>query len=103
MVMEINNTLNKLDHYLNRLGAEQNAGLSDRQVTEKSVALRSGTDTVSISSAGLKALAADAALEAPEIRQDKVDAIKAALSDGSYKMDSKAIAAGLVSAAKELL
>lgn len=96
--MEIKNTLNRLDPYLNRLETEKGDG---RAAAEQATASPAG-DTVNIKSPGLKSAIEQAATAAPDMREGKVAAIKASLADGSYNIDSKAIAAKLVEAGNEL-
>lgn len=96
--MEIKNTMNRLDPYLNRLEVEKEKA----RAAEKSGAAPAAGDTVQINSTGLKATVAAAAMAAPDTRDDKIAAIKASLADGSYQIDNKAIAAKLVQEAGDL-
>lgn len=62
------------------------------------------SDKVSVSEEGvLRTEAYRAAMSAPEVRQDKVDAIKARIADGGYQTDSRRIAAAMVSQEAEML
>jgi len=54
-------------------------------------------DEVSISSEAKAIAAANAAVaSAPEIRADRVDAIRAAIANGTYSIDSRALARAMV-------
>ncbi len=96
--MEIKNTLNKLDPYINRAETEKGA---QRPAADASGSAAPAGDTVSFKSQTLKAAVTDAAQSAPDVRQSKVDAIKASIADGSYQIDSKAIAGKMLQAARE--
>lgn len=96
--MEIKNTMNRLDPYLNRLDTEQ---AEARVAAGKTGVAAPAGDTVQIKSAGLKSAIEQAAMSAPDIREDKVAAIKASLADGSYQVDEKKIASKLVDSARE--
>lgn len=96
--MEIKNNMNRLDPYLNRLQVEKG---EVRAASDKAVAAASG-DTVQIKSPGLKAAIEEAALNAPDIRESKVAALKASLADGTYQIDNSAIAGKLLQEASEL-
>lgn len=96
--MEIKNNMNRLDPYLNRLQAEKGEG---RAAAEKT-ASAAGGDTVQIHSAGLKAAIEGAAASAPDLRADRITALKASLSEGSYQIDNRAIAEKLLQEAGDL-
>lgn len=93
--MEIKNTAPQLDSYRAQL-----------EKTEKDAAARTAKtagntppqgDRVSLSSeARLRTEAYSAAMATPEIRQSKVDAIKAKVDSGEYRADSHAIAEKLL-------
>jgi negative regulator of flagellin synthesis FlgM len=54
-------------------------------------------DMVSISDTGRSITAARKAVAAaPDVREDRVSALKAAIADGSYSVDSRALAAKLL-------
>jgi negative regulator of flagellin synthesis FlgM len=54
-------------------------------------------DKVSVSAdAMLRTAALSTALNTPDVRQDKIDALKQQISDGTYKIDSEKIAAKLL-------
>lgn len=56
-----------------------------------------GQDNISVSPrARVMSLATRAVRDAPDVRADKVAALKAAIADGSYRSDSRAIAARLL-------
>ena len=95
--MEIKNTMNRLDPYLNRLEAKKDEA---RIAADKS-SVAAG-DTVQIKSPGLKAAIEEAAMAAPDMRADKVADIKARIANGTYQIDEEAIAAKLVESAREL-
>lgn len=96
--MEIKNNINNLEPYLNRMDLEKarNAGVraasTDTQVSQAA----EGGDRVSLSTSALKSVVVEAAQSAPDIRQDKVDAIKARLNSGEYQIDSNDIALKLL-------
>lgn len=62
------------------------------------------SDKVTLSAEGtLHTEAYRTAMNAPEVRQDKVDAIKAQIENGTYAIDSTKIAAGLINQESSLL
>lgn len=96
--MEIKNTIGQINPYQAQLDRAQHPG-------EKGKAAKSGDtaesarkgDTVTLSSgAKLRAEADAAAASAPDIRQDKIDAIKARIEAGEYSVDSRRIASRLL-------
>ncbi len=96
--MEIKNNLNRLDPYLNRAeldGQAAQAQKSGMKLNFGSLAAQEG-DKVSLSSTALKEVVTAEAMRAPDIRQDKVNAVKAALSSGGYNIDSRDIASKLL-------
>lgn len=95
--MEIKNTMNRLDPYLNRLELDKEKARAEARAGKTAAG-----DTVQISSPGLKASVEAAASAAPDVRAERVAAIKAALADGSYQIDNRAIAERLVQEAGEL-
>jgi negative regulator of flagellin synthesis FlgM len=61
-------------------------------------------DTVTVSEeALLRTEAYHAALNAPDVRQDKVAALKARVESGAYVIDSRRIAADLLNSERDLL
>jgi len=97
--MEIKNTLNPLDPYnqprLNQLGK---ASLPTNRATANAPAsARETGDRVSLSpEAKLRTEAYTSAMNAPDIRAEKVAEIKARVQSGEYFVDSKAVAAKLL-------
>ena len=99
--MEIKNALNKLDPYIIRLDKEKPAQEAGRQPSGAERSAGAG-DTVDIKSPGLKSAVMEAAQAAPEIRQDRVEAVKARIADGTYEVNSRAIAAAMLQAGRDL-
>ncbi|MCL1889060.1 MAG: flagellar biosynthesis anti-sigma factor FlgM [Desulfovibrionaceae bacterium] len=97
--MEIKNTVNKLDQYAARLDMDPAGSRPASQAAERSAPVG---DTVDIKSAGLKAAALETALAAPDFRADKVEAVKAALENGTYRINSQDIAAQMLQAGREI-
>ena len=98
--MEIKNTLNPLDPYnqsrLNNLGKA--AQPANRVAANAPASVRESGDRVSLSpEAKLRTEAYTSAMSAPEIRAEKVAEIKARVQSGEYAVDSKALAAKLLS------
>lgn len=61
-------------------------------------------DTVSVSDeAMLRTEAYRTAMSGPDMRQDKIDAIKGRIADGSYQIDSRQIAASMLGMEKAML
>ena len=61
-------------------------------------------DTVSVSDeAMLRTEAYRAAMNAPDVRQDKIDALRGRIADGTYRIDSRRIAAGMLGMEKVML
>ncbi len=93
--MEIKNSLTQLDTYratLEKTEKEQNA----RAAKDAKGAPAKG-DRVSLSpEAKLRTEAYSAAMNAPEMRRQKVDAIKAQVESGQYQADSKKTAEKLL-------
>ena len=96
--MEIKNTLtNLVDPYRTQVdaAAKDTRSTYGRQA-EAAPATRQG-DRISLSpEAMLRTEAHQAIAGAPEIRQDKVDAIKERIASGTYQADSRAIATKLL-------
>jgi len=97
--MEIKNTLNPLDPYNQSklTNTNQAAKITARATaTAPSQGAETG-DRVSLSpEAKLRTEAFSAALNAPDMRVDKVTELKAKVASGEYNPDSKAIAAKLL-------
>lgn len=69
----------------------------ERGAATRSAQVAPEGDSVSVSSEGkLMAEANRAAQSSPDIRQEKVDALKAQVDSGTYKMDNERIAQGLL-------
>lgn len=94
--MEIKNTLLKnLDPYRNRVG-QTTGNAPDRTSTPASSNAPQG-DRVSLSDgARLHGAAHAEVASAPEVRQEKVDALKERVTDGSYTVDTKTVARKLL-------
>ena len=99
--MEIKNSLDKLEPYIVRLDQDKSAHEAGRQPSGAERPAGAG-DTVDIKSPGLKSAVMEAAQAAPEIRRERVDAVKARIEDGSYEVDSRALAAKMLQAGREL-
>ncbi|MDR2503505.1 MAG: flagellar biosynthesis anti-sigma factor FlgM [Deltaproteobacteria bacterium] len=98
--MEIKNTLNKLEApYVGQLEQDK---AETRQVAAGTDRQTASGDVVDIKSSSLKAAVASAALDAPDVRADKVASVQARLEDGSYSVDSRDIAAKMLQAGREL-
>lgn len=96
--MEIKNNTNRLEPHLNQLKVEQG---QERAQAEKA-AVAPAADTVQFKSPGLKAAIEQAAQGTPDVREDRVSAIKAQIADGTYSTDSKAIAGKIMDSVREL-
>ncbi len=96
--MEIKNTLiSQLDPYRTQLKTEESAQKTRADAKGAAAAGASRGDRISLSpEAKLRTEAFSAASNAPEVRQAKVDAIKARVDAGEYQPDSKKIAGKLL-------
>ena len=96
--MEIKNALNQLDPYRARLKTDETAQKTRAQADKDAPkAVQSQGDRISLSpEAKLRTEAFTAAMAAPEVRQAKVNAIKAQVDSGEYQPDSKKIAAKML-------
>ena len=94
--MEIRNNVNRLDHYLNRVDLEKARGGAQGGapggLKVNTGGLFDGSDKVTLSSSALREVVTREALAAPDIRQDKVAAVKASLEAGEYEIDAREIA-----------
>ena len=101
--MQIKNTLTKLvDPYAAQVQTNKRISGKETQGTTPSANTRTG-DRVNVSpEAKLLQEAHTAATNAPEVRQDRVNALKAQVEEGTYKPDSKKIAAKLVESEAQL-
>ena len=97
--MEIKNTANRLEAHLNQMKVEQG---QERVQAGKAAANQPAADSVQFKSPGLRAAVEDAAQGAPDVREDRVAAIKSKLADGTYEVDSKAIAGKMLESSREL-
>lgn len=98
--MEIKSNINNLDPYLNRMdldkAASAEARLGFKVNTPATQAQPEGGDKVNLSTSALKDVVTQEAMSAPDVRQDRVAAIKASLDGGSYNIDSLDIASKLL-------
>ncbi|WP_165068569.1 flagellar biosynthesis anti-sigma factor FlgM [Desulfovibrio sp. ZJ200] len=77
-------------------GTEKTGQARSRPATENAADAARG-DTVSVSQdALLLTEARRAAQNAPDVRADKVEALRIQVADGTYKPDSRLIASGLI-------
>lgn len=103
--MEINKTTTSQMEMYSRFRVDQP---SPRTVTPHSAQTQnadaSRMDTVSVSQeAMLRTEAYRAAMNGPDVRQDKVDDIKERISNGAYQINPRQIAAGMLGMEKALL
>ncbi|MGE5596184.1 MAG: flagellar biosynthesis anti-sigma factor FlgM [Hyphomicrobiales bacterium] len=78
-------------------GANGVEGSRDRDGSQAADGVSSGLDNVNLSRRGrIVAEAARAVHQAPDVRADRVAALKAAIADGTYSSDSREIAARLL-------
>lgn len=99
--MEIKNYLKGLDPYQTKLDKAENAKgkLAKRSDGDS----KTTGDRVSVSNeARLRTEAYSAALSAPEVRQEKVNEIKARVDSGEYQVDSRKVAEKLITEEAEL-
>lgn len=97
--MEIKNNLNPLDPYTQaRLtGATHANQAASRAAANAPAPARESGDRVSLSpEAKLRTEAFSTAMSAPEVRAEKVAALKARVESGEYQVDSAAVAAKLL-------
>jgi negative regulator of flagellin synthesis FlgM len=97
--MEIKNTLNPFDPYnqTKLTGAAQANQPTSRAAVNAPAPAKEGGDRVSLSPEGkLRTEAFTSAMGAPDVRAEKVAALKARVQSGEYEIDSKAIAAKLL-------
>ena len=103
--MEINKTTTSQMEMYSRFRVDQT---STRAATPHSAQTQntdmSKMDTVSVSDeAMLRTEAYRAAMNGPDVRQDKVDAIKGRIADGTYQINPRQIAAGMLGMEKAML
>lgn len=95
--MEIKNTLNGLTAYDSSRLERGEADKAKARRQDAGQSLEGKGDRVEFSDEGkLRTEAFKAAQSAPDVRQDKVAAIKARIAAGEYQMDSGTIAANLI-------
>ena len=101
--MQVKNTLSKLvDPYAAQLQTSKRISGKEAQGTNQPTNTRMG-DRVNVSlEAKLLQEAHTTAINAPEIRQERVNALKAQVEAGTYKPDSKQIAAKLLQSETQL-
>ncbi|MFV0347198.1 MAG: flagellar biosynthesis anti-sigma factor FlgM [Halodesulfovibrio sp.] len=100
--MEIKNYLKALDPYQAKLDKAENAKAKGGKRGADNAAQSSG-DRVSLSNeAKLRTEAYTTALNTPDVRQDKVNAIKARVDSGEYVVDSRKVAEKLINEEVEL-
>ena len=99
--MEINNVLKNLDPYVK---AEQSeASGADKARRRAELSRPDSGDRASVSSeAKLRAEGYSAALGAPEVRAEKVEALKAKIAAGDYQIDPHKIAEKMLQEDAEL-
>jgi negative regulator of flagellin synthesis FlgM len=95
--MEIKSNLDKLESYVNRVDFDK-ARAHGANAAANPAGPESG-DKVSLSSAFLKDLVMREVLDTPDIREEKVAALKAQIASGQYKADALDIAAKLLGGA----
>ncbi len=94
--MEISNNLNRLDLYQAQLKKSE-ALKPGAQQTQANAQAGGKGDTVTLSpEAMLRTSIHTAAQNAPDVRQEKVNAIKQDVANGTYKVDSRKIAAKML-------
>ncbi|UZP67011.1 flagellar biosynthesis anti-sigma factor FlgM [Desulfovibrio mangrovi] len=100
--MEIKNYLKALDPYQTKLDKAENAKVKGGKRGADNNAQASG-DRVSLSNeAKLRTEAYTTALNTPDVRQEKVNAIKARVDAGEYVVDSRNVAEKLIKEEAEL-
>lgn len=84
-----------LDKYLKVQGADKNDGLSEKNGADKTN--KEISDRVNLSGKAKEIAELKEALnQLPEIRTDKVESIKKAIEEGTYKVDSYKIAGKII-------
>jgi negative regulator of flagellin synthesis FlgM len=97
MGMEIRSNWDKLEPYVNRADFDKTRRHEAGGAT--SPANSESGDKVSLSTSALKDLVMREAVAAPDIRQEKVNALKAQISSGQYAADARDIAGKLLGGA----
>jgi len=100
MVIDPGNNINTASHNANR--TKQSASPDSKSAkSEKPVAANVG-DSVSLSAQGQNLAKLEAAIaQSPEVNESKVAQIKAAIDDGSYKVDADSIADKMLKAGSQ--
>lgn len=94
--MDIQQLTNAMDAYGSNVTGASSDAVQRRNRNNSTTAVAQG-DTVQVSQDGqLLNVARMAAQEAPDVRTEKVEQIKAQIADGTYARDSRMIAAGLL-------
>jgi len=97
--MEIKNSLKNLDPYRTKLDPKAEAAQARNSRSDaagKNAAAPAGDKVSLSSSAMLHTLAHSEAGKAPELRQEKVDAIKERIASGEYSIDTKKVAENML-------
>lgn len=101
--MEIKNYLKNLDPYRTKLEQSELQAKRNAARKESDAASSPQGDRVSLSNeAKLRTEAYSAALAAPDVRQEKVDALKSKVESGEYQVDSRAVAEKLLKEEQDL-
>ena len=94
--MDIQQLTNAMDAYGGNVAGTTNETAQRRGRTSNAATSAQG-DTVQVSQDGqLLNVARKAAQEAPDVRAEKVEQLRAEIANGTYARDSRMIAAGLV-------
>jgi negative regulator of flagellin synthesis FlgM len=96
--MEIKSNWDKLEPYINRADFDRAPKAEVNSAAQQQVNPKSG-DTVNLSTSVLRDLVAEEARNTPDVRQEKVDALKAQISSGQYQINTQDIAAELLGGA----
>lgn len=100
--MEIKNYLKQLDPYRAQLEKTESPPAKTRKEKAREAAPASG-DRVSLSTeAKLRTEAYSTALSAPDVRHEKVQAIKERVDAGEYQIDTRKVAAKILAEESDL-
>lgn len=98
--MEIKNYLKELDPYRAKL---EKAETNKRRVAQRGASENSSNDRVSLSSEGrLRTEAWQSAMNAPDMREAEIAAVRNQIADGSYVLDARKIAQRLLAEEPEI-
>ena len=101
--MEIKNYLKSLDPYRTKLEQAELQSKRSAARKESDAASSSQGDRVSLSNeAKLRTEAYSTALAAPDVRQEKVDALKSKVESGEYQINSRTVAEKLLKEEQDL-